>query len=211
MDNGYPEDWDSRRREVYQRDGYACQNCGRQGGPGGNVELHAHHVVPKSKGGTHQRRNLITVCAQCHRAIHGQGKAPVPIDQGDLSERIRQAIERHYRTDATTDGYVRLGKSSGDRGRFQSRADRVRNEKYDGCPNCGQWTLTVSWVGFKPGSKTKIVECESCPAQYDERLVKIRGEVTRTLSEIDDLTEVDRHGSAVLQEVKEQLRLRFNI
>lgn len=66
----YPDDWDARRRRVYKRDNHSCQNCGRRGGRGGNQELHAHHIVPKSKGGTHQESNLITLCKDCHQAIH---------------------------------------------------------------------------------------------------------------------------------------------
>lgn len=53
-----------------------CQNCGRRGGPKGNSELHAHHIVPKSKGGTHKLSNLKTVCSECHKAIHGNRMAP---------------------------------------------------------------------------------------------------------------------------------------
>jgi len=67
----YPPDWDQRRQLVYERDNYQCQNCGRKGGRYGNAELHAHHVVPKSKGGTHRLTNLQTVCAECHERIHG--------------------------------------------------------------------------------------------------------------------------------------------
>jgi hypothetical protein len=76
MPNNYPSDWDRRRKEVYERDNYTCQNCGVQGGPYGNAELHAHHGVPKSKGGTHRKSNLITYCKQCHDAIHGRRIAP---------------------------------------------------------------------------------------------------------------------------------------
>jgi hypothetical protein len=76
MANGYPSDWDSRRKKVYQRDEYTCQNCGIQGGPRGDAELHAHHIVPKSKGGTHNTSNLKTLCRDCHNAIHGNSVAP---------------------------------------------------------------------------------------------------------------------------------------
>lgn len=72
----YPSDWDKRRKIVYKRDNYTCQNCGRKGGPMGQAELHAHHVVPKSKGGTHRVENLQTVCKECHDAIHGRRLAP---------------------------------------------------------------------------------------------------------------------------------------
>lgn len=76
MARGYPADWDSRRKAVYKRDNFTCQNCGRRGGPHGNHELHAHHVVPKSKGGTHRKSNLKTLCKQCHNSIHGSTSAP---------------------------------------------------------------------------------------------------------------------------------------
>lgn len=75
-DNRYPLDWDSRRREVYSRDGFTCQNCGAKGGPRGSAELQAHHIVPISDGGSHQKSNLTTLCRQCHDAIHGNSQAP---------------------------------------------------------------------------------------------------------------------------------------
>lgn len=76
MSEGYPSDWGSRRKEVYRRDDYTCQNCGALGGPHGDAELHAHHIVPKSKGGTHNTSNLKTLCKDCHDAIHGNSVAP---------------------------------------------------------------------------------------------------------------------------------------
>ena len=42
----YPVDWNERRKDVYRRDDFKCQNCGRDGGSHGDVELHAHHIVP---------------------------------------------------------------------------------------------------------------------------------------------------------------------
>lgn len=81
--SSYPSDWDQRRKAVYQRDGYQCQNCGSAGGPKGNTELHAHHIVPKAQGGTHQKSNLITVCKNCHNSIHGN--KPAPTANGVLS------------------------------------------------------------------------------------------------------------------------------
>lgn len=78
MAKGYPSDWDSRRREVYKRDGYTCQNCGAQGGPYGNTELNAHHIVPKSKGGTQSKNNLVTICKPCHNAVHYDHQVPPP-------------------------------------------------------------------------------------------------------------------------------------
>lgn len=70
---GYPPDWDQRRRRVYKRDDYTCQNCGNQGGSYGDTELHAHHIVNVASGGSHDLTNLITLCADCHTATHNPG------------------------------------------------------------------------------------------------------------------------------------------
>jgi len=63
--SGYPADWDSLRRAVYRRDGYQCANCGAKG-----VELHAHHIVPLSVGGTNSESNIVTLCRDCHKSLH---------------------------------------------------------------------------------------------------------------------------------------------
>lgn len=67
----YPDDWDGRRREVYRRDNHTCQDCGARGGHRGDAELHAHHKVPVSKGGSHEYSNLTTLCRDCHEQVHG--------------------------------------------------------------------------------------------------------------------------------------------
>lgn len=76
MSSRYPDDWNRRRREVYERDEYCCQNCDRTGGKRGDCVLQAHHVVPMSKGGSHSKSNLITLCSECHDAIHSDTLAP---------------------------------------------------------------------------------------------------------------------------------------
>ncbi|UPV98778.1 HNH endonuclease [Halorussus gelatinilyticus] len=76
MSQNYPVDWDSRRKRVYRRDDYTCQNCGLEGGPRGNATLHAHHIVPKSKGGEDKLANLQTLCEECHNAVHNDVQAP---------------------------------------------------------------------------------------------------------------------------------------
>jgi len=76
MSTDYPSDWDSRRKKVYKRDDYGCAHCGINGGPHGNAELHAHHIVPKSRGGSDNISNLITLCNECHKAVHSKNRNP---------------------------------------------------------------------------------------------------------------------------------------
>ena len=119
MSREYPSDWDIRRKEVYKRDDYRCQNCGRRGGPYGDSELHAHHVVALSDGGTDKLSNLTTLCEGCHKSIHGSAMAPTAPDWGNSATR-RNPTTSYGSTDhvygdksstPTAHGYV--DKSSG--------------------------------------------------------------------------------------------------
>jgi len=56
------------RTAVLKRDKYACVNCGGTGG-----DLHAHHVVPRSEGGTNDLSNLVALCARCHSVQDAKG------------------------------------------------------------------------------------------------------------------------------------------
>ena len=55
------------RREVFARDGYACQYCGRQ-----SNDLTRDHVVPRHRGGTHTWDNLVTACKACNHRKGGK-------------------------------------------------------------------------------------------------------------------------------------------
>ena len=52
---------------VHARYDYTCQSCGLRGG-----RLHAHHITPVWRDSTIARdpTNLITLCHECHRAVH---------------------------------------------------------------------------------------------------------------------------------------------
>lgn len=52
------------RQKVLWRDKYTCQKCGSKD------NLHAHHIRPKSKGGTDTVNNGISLCKDCHNALH---------------------------------------------------------------------------------------------------------------------------------------------
>jgi 5-methylcytosine-specific restriction endonuclease McrA len=52
------------RRNVFKRDHWACQYCGRQ--PGGE-ELTIDHVIPRSQGGTSTWENCVLACIACNK------------------------------------------------------------------------------------------------------------------------------------------------
>jgi len=51
------------RFEIFKRDNFTCQYCGRKAP---NVELQIDHIIPKSKGGKDIPENLITACWDCN-------------------------------------------------------------------------------------------------------------------------------------------------
>lgn len=61
----YPSNWDEIRKEVLELDSYKCQNCGTV-----TKQLHIHHIVPLSKGGSNHTSNLVCLCSECHGVEH---------------------------------------------------------------------------------------------------------------------------------------------
>ena len=53
------------RKKIYRRDGFACALCGNP------KTLQIHHLYARSAGGKDTPHNLITVCQDCHMALHG--------------------------------------------------------------------------------------------------------------------------------------------
>ena len=77
----YGDDWDDLRRAVYARAGWRCQNC-----DAGNVELHAHHVVPLSRGGANTLGNLVCLCLHCHELLHPHMRTRGRVRRADATQ-----------------------------------------------------------------------------------------------------------------------------
>ena len=54
----------SVRFEVFKRDSFKCQYCGKSAP---DVVLEVDHIIPVSKGGDNDISNLITACFDCNR------------------------------------------------------------------------------------------------------------------------------------------------
>ena len=52
------------RQKVLWRDGYKCQHCDSQS------KLQAHHIIPRSNGGSNSVSNGLTLCKECHDNLH---------------------------------------------------------------------------------------------------------------------------------------------
>lgn len=56
------------RREILERDGYVCKNCGASQKNEPNLLLEVDHIIPISKGGITSPDNLQTLCWRCNRS-----------------------------------------------------------------------------------------------------------------------------------------------
>jgi 5-methylcytosine-specific restriction endonuclease McrA len=55
------------RREVFRRDNYTCQYCGRRDNP-----LTVDHILPKHLGGQHVWTNVVAACPGCNHRKGGR-------------------------------------------------------------------------------------------------------------------------------------------
>ena len=55
------------RREIFRRDNYTCQYCGRR-----DLNLTVDHVIPRHLGGAHIWTNLVTACSPCNHHKGGR-------------------------------------------------------------------------------------------------------------------------------------------
>ena len=53
------------REHALVRDNYTCQCCGKK-----NCRVEAHHIVFRSKNGGNDLENYVTLCEDCHKAVH---------------------------------------------------------------------------------------------------------------------------------------------
>ena len=74
------------RQYVLFRDGYKCKCCGRHGD---GVKLHVHHKESRQTGGD-APDNLITLCEDCHKALHA-GTIQLPDDKAKRGKSYRDA------------------------------------------------------------------------------------------------------------------------
>lgn len=83
------------RFEIFKRDDFTCQYCGRRSP---DVVLEVDHIIPVSDGGLDDPINLMTSCWDCNH-----GKAAVPLNQvltgEDPHDRSVELLERQRQLD----------------------------------------------------------------------------------------------------------------
>jgi 5-methylcytosine-specific restriction endonuclease McrA len=94
------------RREIFRRDNYTCQYCGRRSG-----EMTVDHVLPRHLGGEHVWTNVVTACPACNhqkggRRLEESGMKLIRFPQEPPSSAL-YIFGRHLIENADWEPYIR--------------------------------------------------------------------------------------------------------
>ena len=83
------------RFEVFKRDSFTCQYCGKKAP---DVVLHLEHITPVSRGGKNAITNLVTSCAECNlgkgaRTLADNSAITKSQKQAEILQERREQIE----------------------------------------------------------------------------------------------------------------------
>lgn len=90
------------------RDKYTCQCCGKK-----NCRVETHHIVFRSKNGSNDLENYITLCEDCHKVVHlgeieleQKGKRKSNLRYATQMSIIRSMLLKKYPDAIETFGFV---------------------------------------------------------------------------------------------------------
>ena len=86
-----------QRFEVFKRDGFTCQYCGRRPP---DVILEVDHIIAVAKGGGNEDHNLICACVECNQDKRDGTLNAAPIDVRARAETLRERMEQTEAYDA---------------------------------------------------------------------------------------------------------------
>ena len=96
------------REHALVRDKHTCQCCGKK-----NCRVEAHHIVYRSKNGSNDLDNYVTLCEDCHKAVHLgkidlklKGKHRSTLRYATQMSVIRSMLLEKYPDAIETFGYV---------------------------------------------------------------------------------------------------------
>lgn len=103
--------FENTKAKVLNRDNYTCQCCKTRKG-----NLHVHHIVYRSNGGSDEEDNLIVLCKSCHDKLHKgklkdfeaklKGKRKGQLKHATQMNSIRIQLLKHYPDAIETFGYI---------------------------------------------------------------------------------------------------------
>ena len=112
--------FDNVKEYVRWRDGFKCQHCYHKGGS--DTKLEVHHVIQRKDGGSDRPDNLVTLCHDCHTALHRgeftlrkpKGGYKAPTFMGVMRIKLVEHLKAGYGDMVhTTFGYItRIGRKA---------------------------------------------------------------------------------------------------
>ncbi len=150
--------FENTKAMVLDRDKYKCQVCkGRRK----SKRLEVHHIVFRSRGGSDEAENLITLCSTCHKDLHNGNIKPNFV--GKTKDQLRHATQMNiircqllkiYPNAIETFGYI----TKANRLLFN---DIIKDHHLDAC--------IIATGGKKPIIKSKIIYIKRHVAKGDYR------------------------------------------
>lgn len=104
-----------------------CKHCGIE------KELEAHHIVPKSLGGTDDKQNIVMLCGSCH------GKAHNANFKDNRKGLIAKGIERRKQKDSIALGWWN---------KYDKEVDNVLWELMEEDENVYEFLISGMHLGF---------------------------------------------------------------
>lgn len=102
--------FENTKAMVLNRDNYTCQYCK---GKHKDSKLEVHHIVFRSKHGSDEESNLITLCHTCHKALHSgkislklEGRVKENLKYATQMNSIRKQLSKIYPEAIETFGYI---------------------------------------------------------------------------------------------------------
>jgi 5-methylcytosine-specific restriction endonuclease McrA len=80
--------WNKRKIECFERDDWKCKDCGA------TFDLDAHHLTRRSKGGSDDLDNLLTLCRFCHNRRHVEKQTKWTPGLNKLREEAKRDFEK---------------------------------------------------------------------------------------------------------------------
>lgn len=151
---------------VRCRDGYKCRKCGSK------THLEVHHIIQRKDGGTDHRDNLVTLCHDCHAALHRgeftfrkpRGGYKDPAFMNQMRNKLMKRLKAKYGDMVqTTFGYLtRIVRTAAELPKDHNIDARVISGNSEAKPNGIVWCIT------KHRCHNRKLHCE-VPAKHGKR------------------------------------------
>ena len=138
--------FDNVKEYVRWRDEYRCRKCRSR------THLEVHHIVQRRDGGSDRPDNLVTLCHDCHAALHRgeftlrkpRGGYKAPTFMGVMRRKLVERLKARYGDMVhTTFGYItRIGRKAAELPKDHNTDARTISGNADARPNGILWRIT---------------------------------------------------------------------